>query len=225
VPLVDEISYGLPSGHAQVPLAIWGYVVWVWRETSRWLLLLVILFVALIGFGRIYLGVHFVADTVVGLIVGLLTLILWLIYQPGIEERIRRLSARQQLLLAIAVPLLLLVLVGADPLGYPSEDSATITGVMLGMSVGFYYETRRLRFKTEGSGFQKVLRYLVGIVMVLFVWGGLRVLFGMVDASHPIEIALRFIRYSLTACVVAWWAPAVFVRLGLAEQEKSAMVG
>jgi hypothetical protein len=128
------------------------------------------------------------------LIVGLLTLILWLIYQPGIEERIRRLSARQPLLLAIAVPLLLLVLVGADPLGYPSEDSATITGVMLGMSVGFYYEIRRLRFKTEGSGFQKVLRYLVGIVMVLFVWGGLRVLFGMVDASHPIEIALRFIR-------------------------------
>jgi hypothetical protein len=53
--------------------------------------------------------------------------------------------------------------------------------------------------------------------MVVACWLGLRLAFGVVPGGHLVQILFRFIRYGLTGCALAWWAPALFVRLGLAE--------
>lgn len=62
-------SFGMPSAHAQNAIAVWGEIA---RYAHRnWLTGLAIALIALIGLSRIYLGVHFPADTVVGWAVGL----------------------------------------------------------------------------------------------------------------------------------------------------------
>jgi hypothetical protein len=57
------------------------------------------------------------------------------------------------------------------------------------------------------------------MAMILLIWGGLRVIFGLVETAHALEMGLRFVRYAVTGWAVAWLAPAAFVRVGLADRE------
>jgi membrane-associated phospholipid phosphatase len=51
-----EVSYGLPSGHAQHAMTVWGSVAAQGKGWLRWLMTALIF---LIGFSRIVLAVHF----------------------------------------------------------------------------------------------------------------------------------------------------------------------
>lgn len=62
--LVEETSYGVPSGHSSNTIAFWGYLIYSIRKPWMWILGLVIIFS--IGLSRIYLGVHFPHDVLAG---------------------------------------------------------------------------------------------------------------------------------------------------------------
>lgn len=215
--LVSEESYGLPSGHAQGAVALWGYAAYWLRARGAWIWAVTGLIVAGIAFSRLYLGVHWPADTLTGLLAGAVTLLLFIRAEPTVRGWMERADPRLGLGgLAVLSVLLLLALPG-DAQGYPAENGATLMGLFLGAVLGFHYEERRVGFRVAGSIPQFVGRYLLGIGLLLLFWLGLRLLFGLVDAGHGVEIALRFIRYACCGLAVAWWAPALFVRLGLAQ--------
>lgn len=71
--LIQETSYSFPSGHAAGSSALAVAVVaLLWRTKWRVPALIVApLYVALIGFSRLYLGVHYLTDVVAGWIVGI----------------------------------------------------------------------------------------------------------------------------------------------------------
>ena len=69
-----ELNYGIPSTHASNTLSVWGYL--AFQLKKRWLWILAIFLVLLIGISRLYLGVHFPHDVVGGWLIGLLVLIL-----------------------------------------------------------------------------------------------------------------------------------------------------
>ncbi|MFQ5576900.1 MAG: phosphatase PAP2 family protein, partial [Anaerolineae bacterium] len=220
VRLVAQDGYGLPSGHSMTPLALWGYVAWQWRRRLPWLAPVVAVGVALIAFSRLYLGVHFPADVLTGLALGLIVLAAFVKFQPEVARWITQSDDRTALALGVAVPLALLLLMPGDESGYPAEGGATITGMLLGANIGFFYEARRVRMAVAGSVGRRVMRYVLGLAMVVVFWIGLRLLFGLIPGGHAAAIALRFIRYAITGCALTWWAPAAFVRLGLAGQEE-----
>lgn len=60
----------MPSGHSQGSATYWFFVAWV--ERRRWLWGVAIAVVALIGLSRIYLGLHYGLDVVVGIGLGAL---------------------------------------------------------------------------------------------------------------------------------------------------------
>lgn len=62
--------YGFPSGHTSIQVALWISLFFLFRK--RWIRTLGIIAVALTIFSRIYLGHHFLGDTIGGLILGLL---------------------------------------------------------------------------------------------------------------------------------------------------------
>lgn len=61
-------SYGLPSGHAQMAVALWMWLAWEVRRTSVWVACSAIALGVM--FSRMYLGVHDLEDVLAGALLG-----------------------------------------------------------------------------------------------------------------------------------------------------------
>ena len=106
--LSADTSFGLPSGHAQTSLAIWGRLA-AWTRRG-WVTITLGLLILLISISRPYLGVHFPADTLAGWLVGGLLLAAFLGLERPVALRLRRMKTGQLILLSFGVSLLLLAL-------------------------------------------------------------------------------------------------------------------
>jgi undecaprenyl-diphosphatase len=76
-PLSTETTYSFPSGHASVSLAVYGTLGFIAARHlgTRWAQIMAlagsVALVLLIGFSRLYLGVHFLSDVIAGFSIGL----------------------------------------------------------------------------------------------------------------------------------------------------------
>jgi undecaprenyl-diphosphatase len=76
-----ETDFSFPSGHATIAVTFYGYLAYILIKSTRgkYARLIVtgaILVMFLIGFSRLYLGVHYLSDVLAGYLVGLLVLII-----------------------------------------------------------------------------------------------------------------------------------------------------
>ena len=187
VQLGEAEGYGLPSGHVQNATAVYLLLA-AWFRRSRWWLLAG-LFIFLMALSRVYLGVHFLQDVVVGFALGLLVLATFLFWQRAFAERYSKRILGRRLLLMIAIPVLLassyllaLVIRGAPDLSVPwaayvpaaelnaHEDVVSTIAGLLGFGVGMILESSRVRFRTEGPVWQRVARYVLGIAVAVGIW-------------------------------------------------------
>lgn len=77
----QPIDFSFPSGHAAVAVALYGYLSYVIIKLcpSRYNWLIIVLAVSLavlIGFSRLYLGVHYLSDILVGYLLGIIALLI-----------------------------------------------------------------------------------------------------------------------------------------------------
>ena len=238
VKLREAESYGLPSGHAQHATAVYLMLAgWVRRG---WMWLLAFVLILLMALSRIYLGVHFIQDVIGGFVLGLIVLGLFLFWQRAFAERFSRRILGRRLLLMIAIPTGLalfyvaaLLLLGAPDLGVAwaqfvpaaeltaHEDVVSTVAGLLGFGVGMILESSRVRFRTDGPIWQRVVRYALGIAVALGIWGLRSVL-----PADPewVALPLRFLRYLLLLLWVTYFAPWVFVKLRLAAADEESEV-
>ena len=95
--VLDASGYSFPSGHASISVAFYGFCCFLGMKfVRRWgarinLLLLGALIAFLIGFSRLYLGVHYLSDVLAGYLVGALGLALGVAstYLPAPAGRFR----------------------------------------------------------------------------------------------------------------------------------------
>ena len=225
-------GYGIPSGHTQYATSLYLLVaaaigsIWVWLTAG--------LLIVLMAISRVYLGQHFVHDVLGGLFVGLIILLTALVIDRQFSARISKRILGQRMLLALAVVLILaatylgmLLLIGEPDLSVPwaahipeaelaskREMSAAI-GALLGFSIGILLEGSRVRFRADGPLVKRAGRYVLGLFITVVIWQGL----GMVFPREPLAVAipLRVFRYFLITLWASYYAPWVFVKLGLAD--------
>ncbi len=200
-------SAGLPSGHTQNTLAVWGYLAARVRRTWMWIV--AGLLSVLIPLSRLYLGVHFPHDLLGGYVLGAILLLIYLRWGERGERWVSGLSANVQaaLVAVLALPLLLI---------FPTEDGVTGGATLLGMGIGFVVEAHRIGFEVEGALWRRGLRYAVGIAVMIGLWAGLRAAFATLEPA----LLFRFIRYTLMGFWGGAGGPWLFVRLGLAPQRE-----
>lgn len=235
--LSAEGSFGVPSGHAQNAVAVWGTM--AARIKKAWAWLLAVIIMLLIGLSRIYLGVHFPHDVVVGWLIGILILWAFLRFWQPAALLLKRLSLGRQVLLALGVALGMVLISGALNFqlnGYtlPSEWLAnaaragdeppdpvsmdgilTSSGAFFGLAAGYAWIVRRGGFRASGAVWKRALRYVVGVIGVLILWYGLGQAFPRGEALLP--YILRFVRYALIGAWVSAGAPWLFFRFNLAQ--------
>ena len=70
--MASEPTFGVPSGHAQMAVVIWGTLASYIKRPWAWAIAIVL--ILMIGLSRLYLGVHFPQDVLFGWLLGALTL-------------------------------------------------------------------------------------------------------------------------------------------------------
>ena len=199
---------GLPSGHTQNAVVIWGYLAMRYRKMIGWLIAGFLMIG--IPLSRIYLGVHFPTDLVGGYLLGAPILILFVWTAPRLENWLVLKGFAWQLVLALVLPILLILLNPAA-----NRYVLSMIAALMGVAAGFVLERRFVRFSCHGLIWKRIIRYLLGVFILFGLWAGLRVAFASLEPAG----LLRFIRYMLVGLWGGIGAPWLFVRLNLASRE------
>lgn len=232
VGLREATSFGLPSGHAQQGVAVWGLIAADLR--TRWAVVGAGLLALLLGWSRVQLGVHFPVDTLTGWAVGAAVLAGFLALRRRARAWLAARTPRGRVWAALAASLTLAVIgvlarlsawgwlppaswVGVDPLAPPVGLSGvvTATGALFGLAAGVVWLSRRGGFDAGGDGWRRVLRYLVGVAGILALTEGLDPIWP--DGEDPVALVYAYLRFAVIGAWIGGVAPWVFVRLRLAS--------
>lgn len=235
--LASETGFGVPSGHSQTAAGVWGVAAARLNRTWAWVLALVI--VLLIGLSRIYLGVHFLHDVLLGWLLGGLTLWAFLKLWDPVAARVKRLGMGSQILLAFAVSLAMILLAalivflsrgfvlpaewianatrsgGEAPNPFSLEGMVTSMGTLFGLFAGVAWLAPRGGFTAAGPAWKRALRYVLGLVGVAVFYLGLKLVFP--EGEEVVALVFRYVRYSLVGVWVSAGAPWLFSKLKLAN--------
>ncbi len=208
VQLSDVEGYGLPSGHAQTSTVFWAAI--ALRVHKTWFTVVAIGLILMIGFSRIYLGVHFPTDVLAGWLIGGALLALYLVLEPRISRRLAQLSLRFQVLLALAVPSVLLLI-------HPVDQIAYLMGILAGIILGLALAHRYISWGVHGPWWHRAFRFLIGGAVLFALNLGLRVVFPGEDGT-AFYLALRFIGSGIIGIWVTLGAPWLYRILRLAPK-------
>jgi len=235
----SDPGFGIPSGHAEMGAGLWGIIAAYYRKAWVWVAALLLVF--FIGLSRLYLGVHFPRDVLVGWILGFLTLWVFVKFWELVEARVKKMSFWNQIGLAFSVSLAI-VLLGAlivflsrnfvlpaewianaihnsneAPNPFSLETLTTTAGTLFGLCIGLAWMAPRGGFNASGPFWKRTVRFVVGMIGVLILYAGLKVIFPSGDAFVP--YIFRYIRYTIVGFWVSAGAPWTFAKLNLTESK------
>ena len=234
-----ETSFGVPSGHSQIAFGVWGMLAASIGKWWGWLL--AILIIAMIGISRLYLGVHFPHDVILGWLIGALLLWLVLHFWNPVTARLKKINPGLQILIAFLSSLFLILLTLIPYLWLKITDwqlppawaeyaknavslSGTITssGTLFGLFTGLIWLNLRGGFDAVGPLWKRILRYVPGMVGLFLLYFGLKVIFGLITAHAEgmLPYILRYIRYFLVGAWISAGAPWIFIKLNLAQKSE-----
>jgi len=238
IPFSAESSFGVPSGHAQNAVGVWGIIASGIRKSWAWIVAVTLMF--FIGFSRLYLGVHFLHDVVTGWLLG--SILLWAFVQfwGPVEAWLKQQALSSQILVALIISVIFIALgavsvarldgytfpeewrdnaLRAGPLPVPVSIEGFITsaGTFFGLAAGVAWLAARGGYQAEGPIEKRALRFVVGVIGVLVLWRGVALL--LPDNADLISYVFRYIRYSLVGFWVSAGAPWLFFRFKLAQSQ------
>lgn len=88
VALYLEKSYSFPSGHATVSIMLYGFICYIFiKNSENWknkvnVFFITLILIGMIGFSRLYLGVHYLSDVLGGYLLGTI----WLVTSIALTE-------------------------------------------------------------------------------------------------------------------------------------------
>lgn len=196
-------GYSFPSGHTQTAVGLLGAVAVTTRR--RWLCGISMLGAVLVGFSRMYLGVHTPADVLVGAAQSVLLLLVLhpLIYGQDGKRIPWVLTAQILIATSYLIYVELLDPRGLDVHNYESglKNAYTFMGCTIGLLVVWFVD-RKLNFSTDALWWGQLLKVGLGLIVVLGVKEGLRAPLEALCNGHLIARAIRYFLIVVVAGIV-----------------------
>lgn len=208
-PGADAPNYSTPSGHSQLSASLYGW--FTIKVRKWWMALVAVVLTGLVGISRIYLGVHFLGDVLLGWGVGIITVIAFVYLENPIRAFFSRYK-QEYLLMALAIIGFLMTFIAFLLPQPPNDNFGAVGGFTIGLALGLILENRFVGFSVEvpeGGKVKLVLRVIIGFILVFGV------MLGLAPILPTEEIWLRAIRYILIALIGVFVWPAIFKRINL----------
>jgi membrane-associated phospholipid phosphatase len=209
--LAHASGYGLPSGHSQGSVVFWGIIgKWIGKKTG---LILAITLPLLIGFSRIYLGVHFPTDVFVGWGFGIIILLLYIFLWQKIYTAVSHLP--------FITKAALIILIGTA-MYLANQGDIVSAAIFMSMLSGYMLMKHYSHFDAKGPIKNRIFRFVIGISITAFLYLGLKFIFPA--KGQEFYAMTKFIRYGLIGLWVSFGAPFIFLKTGLAQEKSDSLV-
>ncbi|MBQ6539468.1 MAG: phosphatase PAP2 family protein [Oscillospiraceae bacterium] len=213
-------GYSFPSGHTVNAVTVYGTTArWTDRKWLRWAC---ILLTAVIGFSRMYLGVHTPADVFTSLAVGI---ILVLVLYPMFNKE-KDINILPVIIFMIAISLVYVLFLelyrfpaDTDPrnLANSIQNGYKILGAAIGMLISCVIDERYTKFETAAPLWVQAVKAAGGFAVILAIKEGLK---GPLAAILP-QSAAAGVRYFIIVLFAAAVWPLTFKPLtSLANKSK-----
>lgn len=184
-----------PSGHSQNAGALYSSL--IFNKVSKTIKIISIVLLILVPISRLYLGVHFFGDVVIGLLLGIgISISLNYFYENIKNPKILYLVFG----LVIVVSLPFLIINWNNP---HCGDLFKSFGLSLAVFSANFIETNYIKFTTNVSIKNKVIRVIIGLIFTLALKSGLKLIF-------PTHNIFDMLRYFIMAFVALGVIPLFF---------------
>ena len=152
-------SFGFPSGGAQTAMFLGGLLIYYWRTRAAWIIGTI--YILLISFSRLYLGVHYPLDILGGWIVAWLLIWIFVIAKNPLESWLARKGLNFRLFLSLAIPVAILSI-------FPS--TSYVMGSAIGVGLGTHFSFKyRLFLRKPPNLMEGMGRSFIGIAALLII--------------------------------------------------------
>lgn len=197
-------GYSFPSGHTQT-IATWATAFAMYFK-KKWVSLLAGIAIIAVAFSRLFLGVHYPSDVIVGAVLGIAMAVGLSIICDKTEDLHRLYGITCLVMLPFAV----FFLVTADPL---YDDFFKLYGMITGLYFATRIEEKYAPIAYDVPWWKKVLRVVIAVGVVLAVKEGVKVI-DVVDILR-VSLLLDSIRYMLVVIIGFGVCPILFKKMNL----------
>ena len=195
----EATGYSFPSGHTQNVAGTFGAI--AAYEPKKWKTAVCVTIIALVGFSRMYLGVHTPLDVVVSLLVALgIILLLRPVFET--DESFKKYMPYVvigSVILSLGFLAYVLAIRGdntLDPHNYQSglKNACTLLGCTAGLVVVHFVDSKYINFDTKAKWYAQLLKLAIGLGIILAIKSGLS---APLTALFGNEYVARAVRYFL----------------------------
>jgi sphingosine-1-phosphate phosphatase 2 len=153
-----NLGYGFPSGHVMGATTIWGY--FIFRHKKLLLSIIGVFIIVLIALSRLYLGVHYLTDVIGGLVMALIILGVFFLFDDKVQKLISGKKGIKMLLSTL--PLLLLTI-------YRTPDSFKLVGTLIGLLFGYTLLGERYRYTVNVPLVWQIIKIVTGFSLLILL--------------------------------------------------------
>ena len=212
-------GYSFPSGHTAGITGTMGCLARI--AEKKWLRAVFIIVIALVGFSRLYLGVHYPSDVLFSLIVGVILIFAAHPFFARSDEKPAQVYYTVGLLTLLSLLFALFTElhsfpadIDADNLSSACKNAWTLTGSGLGMLLSLWIDRCYVNFDVKAVWWAQIIKVAVGLALLLAIRSGLKPVMSAIFGDALFPNAIRYCCIVLFAGCIWPMTFRFFARLG-----------